>query len=227
MTTIIAKNQTAGDLALQQLLATDSIIPASGQVELTVFNTIPEIQADAQLLGYITGDQVLLNRDSTDYTKAQSLFLMTSLGPKNMVSASAPAVTDDANSGYIVGSSWLDTTAQKTYSCMAATVGAADWVAGSGMSPTDHESLNSLVHELAKDNYEEVTRSEGSVTQIVVWTDSGKTTKIRETSVTRDSGQISQIVNIQYNAAGVEIQKLTGVVTRATGQVSHITWTET
>ena len=38
MTTIIAKNQTAGDLALTRLVAPDAKIPASGQAQLTDWN---------------------------------------------------------------------------------------------------------------------------------------------------------------------------------------------
>jgi len=71
--TIIAKNQTAGDLALTQLIAPDRKIPASGQVQLTDWNTVSEIQSDKQLKAYITSDDVLLNINGTDQNKAQSL----------------------------------------------------------------------------------------------------------------------------------------------------------
>ncbi|QIG69466.1 putative phage tail fiber protein [Rhizobium phage RHph_N3_13] len=40
----------------------------------------------------------------------------------------APAVTDDANDGYAVGSVWVNTTADVVYICVDATVGAAVWL---------------------------------------------------------------------------------------------------
>lgn len=39
----------------------------------------------------------------------------------------APAVTDDSNSSYEVGSVWIDVTADKAYVCLDASVGAAVW----------------------------------------------------------------------------------------------------
>ncbi|QIG73090.1 putative phage tail fiber protein [Rhizobium phage RHph_N3_19] len=39
-----------------------------------------------------------------------------------------PAVTDDANDGYAVGSVWVNTTADVVYICVDATVGAAVWL---------------------------------------------------------------------------------------------------
>lgn len=42
--------------------------------------------------------------------------------------AVAPAVTDDSGDGYSVGSRWLDTTADKEYVCLDASVGAAMWI---------------------------------------------------------------------------------------------------
>ena len=39
----------------------------------------------------------------------------------------APGVTDDTNAGYAVGSTWIDTTADKAYLCLDSTAGAAVW----------------------------------------------------------------------------------------------------
>jgi len=46
--------------------------------------------------------------------------------------AVAPAVIDDSNDGYSVGSRWIDTTADKEYVCLDATVGAAVWTETTG-----------------------------------------------------------------------------------------------
>ena len=44
-----------------------------------------------------------------------------------MAKTTAPAVTDDSGDGYGVGSRWLDTTNDREYVCLDATVGAAVW----------------------------------------------------------------------------------------------------
>jgi hypothetical protein len=42
--------------------------------------------------------------------------------------ATAPAVTDDQNSGYMVSDIWIDETGDKSYQCVDATAGAAVWI---------------------------------------------------------------------------------------------------
>jgi hypothetical protein len=74
-TTIIAKNQTAGDLLLDNLAASDRKIPASGQVMLTDYNRVWEIQEDTQLRTYINDDKVLLNLNGVDLNKEASLYI--------------------------------------------------------------------------------------------------------------------------------------------------------
>ena len=86
----------------------------------------------------------------------------------------------------------------------------------------DHASIDDLVHGLAEDSYQEITRTAGAVTSVVVWTDSGKTVKIRETTITRSGGQVSQTVEEQYDGAGLLIQTLTSTFTRVSGQVTSV-----
>ena len=52
-TTLIAKNQTGGDLTLSQLPIPNNTIPGSGQVTLTDFATVNEIQDDVELIALI------------------------------------------------------------------------------------------------------------------------------------------------------------------------------
>lgn len=87
-----------------------------------------------------------------------------------------------------------------------------------------HDPLDTLVHDVAETSYFEVTRSGGQVTDVAYWTDSGKTTKIRDTSITRTGGQVSQIVINHYDATGTVCETLTGTITRTSGQVSSISW---
>jgi microcystin-dependent protein len=48
-------------------------------------------------------------------------------GIHKLNAAVAPAVTDDSGDGYAVGSVWIDTTADISYECLDASVGAAVW----------------------------------------------------------------------------------------------------
>lgn len=98
---------------------------------------------------------------------------------------------------------------------------------GSGLSEGAHDDLDDLVHWLAETNYTEITRSAGKVTNVTAWTDSGKTTKVRELVVTRSAGKVSQLDFIQYDGVGTEKQRMTGVITRSAGKISSVQWTET
>jgi hypothetical protein len=81
---IIAKNQTVSALALDQIPVTNQEIPASGQVRLTDFASITEIQEDQQLIAHITAGDVILNIDGVDLTQAKSLEV-TEAGESNTV----------------------------------------------------------------------------------------------------------------------------------------------
>ena len=69
---VIAKNQTAGALALDQLPVPDNEIPASGQVTLTDYVSIAEIQQDPQLLAHIVATDAIVNVDGVDLSTADS-----------------------------------------------------------------------------------------------------------------------------------------------------------
>lgn len=61
---------------------------------------------------------------------ATQRFGAISPGRLNNEAASAPAVTDDVNSGYLIGSVWIDTAADNAYTCVDNTAGAAVWKSG-------------------------------------------------------------------------------------------------
>ena len=69
---VIAKNQTAGALALDQLPVPGNEIPASGQVTLTDYVSIAEIQQDPQLLAHIVATDAIVNVDGVDLSTADS-----------------------------------------------------------------------------------------------------------------------------------------------------------
>lgn len=99
---------------------------------------------------------------------------------------------------------------------------------GGGITEAQHEVLDSLVHWISETHFQEIVRSGGRVSSVVQWTDAGKTVKIREMIVTRVAGKTSQLDFVQFNAAGAEKQRMTGVLTRdGNGRVASIAWTET
>jgi hypothetical protein len=130
-TTVIAKNQTAGDLSLTQLAATDAKIPASGQVTLTDYNTVTEIKDDSELIGYINTDDVLLNVNAVDYTKSQSLEFMSfdpNVVKQNNTATTDPTTGDDKDDGYSVGSIWTNTSTNESFICTDDASAAAVWI---------------------------------------------------------------------------------------------------
>jgi len=55
---------------------------------------------------------------------------------QNLAATISPSITDDINSSYGIGSIWIDTVTNKTYTCVDATAGAAVWVGnGATVSP--------------------------------------------------------------------------------------------
>lgn len=66
--------------------------------------------------------------------------------PKNNLSAgAAPTVNDDSDDGYSVGSRWADTTNDKEYVCLDASVGAAVWVETTVGAGSDDDAIHDNV----------------------------------------------------------------------------------
>jgi hypothetical protein len=93
-----------------------------------------------------------------------------------------------------------------------------------GITEDDHENFDTLVHEIAETSYEEITRTSGRVTSVIIWETSAKLKKVRETTITRAAGQVSVVIEEQYDAAGALKKTLTGTITRVGGKVSSIDW---
>jgi hypothetical protein len=75
--------------------------------------------------------------------------------------------------------------------------------------PTDHEEYDTLVHNLAETSFEEYIYYNELVSKIIVWTNALKVLKIREHQYSYSGGKIVQSIDIQYNNAGTEIERLT------------------
>lgn len=97
-------------------------------------------------------------------------------------------------------------------------------VVGSGISLADHETIDSLVHNLAETDATEIIRNaNGQVTTVNVRTVPVSGTLIRSTTITRNANnQVTQVVENQHDGAGSIIQTLTSTINRADGKVASI-----
>lgn len=83
------------------------------------------------------------------------------------------------------------------------------YVAGGGISENEHRDLDQLVHRLSEDSYDEFFYAGlGRISKIITWTDVTKTTKIRERLMTYNGVKINQVTTIQYDAAGIEVERM-------------------
>lgn len=98
----------------------------------------------------------------------------------------------------------------------------------SGITEEEHETLDTLVHNLAEGATTEIIRnSNNEVTNINILTSPGGT-PIRTTQIVRNAqNEVEQTIEIQYDEGGIAIQTLTTTVDRVSGQVSTITTVET
>lgn len=111
--------------------------------------------------------------------------------PNNAAATSDYGMTTDASGNLTLCD---PTTGTKTLAELAAS--------GSGVTEATHKTLDHLQHLIAEDGFEEYTYSGGKVTAIIVWTDNGKTDKIRSQDFTYTGAKINTIVTKQYEADG-------------------------
>ena len=93
----------------------------------------------------------------------------------------------------------------------------------------DIEAADSLTLNIAEDSHEEIIKTNGKVSSVIVWKTSNKLTKIRESTFSRVNGRISSIIIKQYDASGQVIigQTLEKTISRDTnGFVKTIDNTE-
>lgn len=77
----------------------------------------------------------------------------------------------------------------------------------SDLSIPEHETLDTLVHNLNEDLYEEIEYTGFKVSAVVTYTDIAKATKIREQLITYNGFKVDTVTTIQYNSSGVEVQR--------------------
>lgn len=149
----------------------------------------------------------------------------TALDPsEDHVEARGMFLQNDTSDDEVVGVS-RDASNNMTFDDTANSVTLTDLVAGTGgLTEGAHEVLDTLIHNLAEDNHEQITKSGGKISNVTSWTDDGETIKIREIALTRSSGRISQVDIIQYDGSGDEEYRMVGTVTRVSNKVDHIDW---
>jgi hypothetical protein len=85
-----------------------------------------------------------------------------------------------------------------------------------------HRSLDQLVHNIADTSYEEYTYTSGKLTNLTIWTDNGKTIKIREYDYTYTGNKVNTIVTKQYDGTGTLVETLTDTYTYSGNNVANI-----
>lgn len=100
-------------------------------------------------------------------------------------------------------------------------------VGSQGITEQEHEFLNTLTHDIVENSYLEVTRTLGQVTKVVVWTSPAMTVKRRDADISRTAGQVTLVVERQYDDAGALMYTLTHSISRTAGQVATVTTTRT
>jgi hypothetical protein len=99
-----------------------------------------------------------------------------------------------------------------------------DLTSGGGMSESTHLALDTLVHELAEDYYEEYTYTGNEITNVTVWTNSGKTLKIREYTYTYNANHTVNVETVkQYDGSGTLLVTLTYTYAYSNQRISTIT----
>ncbi|MGD9209162.1 MAG: hypothetical protein PVI90_00225 [Desulfobacteraceae bacterium] len=99
-------------------------------------------------------------------------------------------------------------------------------IGSGGLSETAHEALDRLTHQINENSYDEVTYTGNNPTNYTVWTNSSKTTKIREEQYTYTGNKVTQVVTIQYDGSGVEKERLTETYTYTGNKIDSITRTK-
>ncbi len=68
-----------------------------------------------------------------------------------------------------------------------------------GLPVGAHESLDTLTHSLVGDGFAECTYTGKDLTKLIVWTDAGKTVKLRETTFSYTVKDLTGVVVQQFN----------------------------
>jgi hypothetical protein len=122
----------------------------------------------------LTQDGILVGNGKSAVTALKS----------NWAASTVPSITDDSGSGYAVGSRWIDTTADKEYVCLDATVNYAVWTETtvSGATITNTELSATTTTSITSKTYvvmDTMTTTPASGTYMVTFSASGSGSSTR------------------------------------------------
>ena len=101
---------------------------------------------------------------------------------------------------------------------------------GVGLDAYEHAELDQLVHNIAEDSFDKITRGPcDKVSNITTWDSIAMNTKIREESISRDNitKKVSSITTKQFDVSGLLVEQITEQYTRdSRGRIVSITRTQ-
>ena len=98
---------------------------------------------------------------------------------------------------------------------------------GGGITPAQHEDLDTLVHDLAEDCYTEYTYSGNRITAIGIYTDVTKTLKIRDFAYTYSGNRIQTEAVRQYDGSETLLKTMTYTYSYSGGNIASVSGVET
>jgi hypothetical protein len=107
-------------------------------------STISDFDTEVSNNTNVTANTAKVSADGSVTTHSDVDATTSAVLQNNFNANVPPTATDDANSGYTVGSTWVDITGDLSYTCVDATVGAAIWSAGGGGVPSNNHFATTL-----------------------------------------------------------------------------------
>ena len=86
----------------------------------------------------------------------------------------------------------------------------------------NHESLNTLVHFLARDGYSDITYTGNKLTNYTVYRNPSKTIKDRQYVISYTGYKVQQVVVTQYDNIGVLLNTLTETYSYSGNRIIHL-----
>lgn len=90
---------------------------------------------------------------------------------------------------------------------------------------TEHKNLETLLHNIAENNYEEINRDiNNKISSVIHWDSISKLKKIREFLIYRTNNKVTQIQTKQYDNNGNLLLTLTQNINRVNNKINNIVW---
>jgi hypothetical protein len=88
-------------------------------------------------------------------------------------------------------------------------------VSGAYLTEAQHETLDTLTHDIVEDSYDEVTYSgtPAKVQQVITWDSIAMTLKIREQQYSYTGTRVTEIIDTQYDSFGTASYHITSSIT--------------